>query len=195
MIKNKIPNIKDLKTSYKVTKLVLKTPEYSALSVFLIPTFLILLLLPTDYTLIVDIIIFGDQPIPSRLNVLYQILPLTGSYTYSIATDILFYLVSITVSINITLLVYHFKEHDMKITDGTGGTAATIIAVLGSGCASCGSALIVGVFSLFGLSGILTLLPLEGAEFLLLALLITIFSIIWICKGLRGGMVRGCPIE
>jgi hypothetical protein len=86
-------------------------------------------------------------------------------------------------------------EHNINLSYGKGGTFATIIAVLGSGCASCGSALIVGIFSLFGAGGILTLLPLNGGEFLLLASAITIISIVWISKGLRGGMVHGCPIE
>lgn len=195
MIKNNIPNKKDIKTSCKVTRLVLSSPRYFILSVFLVPIFLILLLLPTDYTLIKDVIIFGNQSISSKINIFYNILPLTGSYTYSVINDILLYLVSLAVSINITLLVYHFIEHEANIYDGTGGTLATITAVLGSGCASCGSALIVGIFSFFGLGGLLTFLPLGGAEFLVLALLITIFSIIWISKGLRGGMVKGCPIE
>lgn len=196
MIKNRISKLKhDARTSYKVTKLVLSTPKYFITWLLLTPIFLLFLLLPTDYNLIIDVVIFGDVSILDKVSVMYQILPLTGSYTYSIISDILFYLVSIAVSVNITLVIYHFNEHDLKLSNSTGSTLATILAVLGSGCASCGSALIFGLFSLFGLSGLLTLLPLGGAEFLILAFLITITSIFWICRGLRGGMVQGCPIN
>ena len=196
MIKQKIiPSKKDLKATYTVTKLVLTTPKYFIMFLFLTPIFVLMLILPNDYNLILDVVIFGDIQITDKILILYKILPLTGSYTYSITTDVLIYLISVAMSINITLLFYHFKEHNLDMSDGAGGTIATLIAVLGSGCASCGSALIFGLFSLFGVSGLLTQLPLNGSEFLILAFLITILSTLWICKGLRGGMVKGCPIK
>lgn len=195
MIQDKIPSKGDVRATFRVTYLVMKTPRYLLLWLLLTPLVLLLLLLPTDYRLIVDTIILGESSVQTKLTILYQILPLTGSYTYSVFTDGLLYVTSTLVSVNITLLLYHFMEHDMNLSDGTGGTFATIVAVLGSGCASCGSALIVGLFSLFGAGGVLTLLPLGGGEFLILASIITIVSIIWISKGLRGGMVRGCPIK
>lgn len=193
--KDYIPSVNDFRATYRIINLVLRSPMYFILWMVLFPIFLLMLLLPTDYDLILDVIITGNQSPINKLTILYQILPLTGSYTYSVLTDVLFYIVSLAVSLNITLIIYHFTEHDISLTDSTGGTVATVIAIVGSGCASCGSALIVGIFSLFGLGGLLTILPLKGAEFLILAIIITVYSTIWICKGLRGGKVRGCPIK
>lgn len=190
-----IPSANDLRATYRITCLVLRDPKYLTLWAVFSPIFLLMLLLPTDYDIILDVIITGDESLTDRVRIMYQILPLTGSYTYSVLTDILFYIVSLTVSLNITLIIYHFREHNINLTDSTGGTIATFIAIVGSGCASCGSALIVGIFSLFGLGGLLTFLPLDGAEFLILAIIVTVYSTIWISKGLRGGVVKGCPIE
>jgi hypothetical protein len=189
-----VPSKKDLKVTYIVIKLVLTSPKYFIISLLLAPVFVFMLILPNDYNLILDVVIFGNISITDKILIFYKILPLTGTYNYSILTDLLIYFVSVAMSINITLLFYHFKEHNLNMSDSAGGTIATLIAVLGSGCASCGSTLIFGLFSLFGFSGLLTQLPLEGAEFLILAFLVTTLSTLWICKGLRGGMVRGCPI-
>lgn len=194
-IKDYIPSRNDFHATYRICSLVIMHPIYFTSWILLSPIFLIILLLPTDYDLIVNYIILGNQPLIDRLKILYQILPLTGSYTYSILTDVLFYIVSLAVSLNIILVLYHFTQHNISLTNSKGGTVATVIAIVGSGCASCGSALIVGIFSLFGLGGLLTALPLEGAEFLILAIIVTTYSTIWICKGLRGGEVRGCPID
>ena len=67
--------------------------------------------------------------------------------------------------------------------------------MLGAGCAACGPAVLVGLLSLVGAAGLLTLLPFEGLELTALAALALVLSIFWIADGMRGGMIRGCPVD
>ena len=194
MIKERIPTKKDIETTFKVCRLVFSTPLYMVLLLMTIPTFSLLLLLPTDYQLLLDFVLLGDADVQTRLSVLYNILPLTGQTTYSVLTDTLLYLVATTVSVNIVLLIYHLKEHGLAFQNTAGGTVGSVLAVIGAGCVSCGSAIITALFSIVGLSGALTILPLEGGELLVIAISISVLSTVWMSKGLRGGEVRGCPV-
>lgn len=195
MIKNKLPtDTSDFKITLKVCRLVLSTPVYFILLLTLVPLFLILLILPNDYTVIIDVVILGESSAFSKTLLVYNLLPLTGGVTYSLFTDSMMYIVSMSVSTNITLLIYHLKEHGFQIGGTASGTTSSILSVIGSGCASCGSTILTGLFSVLGISGALSVLPLHGGEFLLISLIISFLSIYWIANGLRGGMVKGCPI-
>lgn len=198
MIRNNTPTKQqireDLKTTFKVCRLVFTSRLYLGIFLLITPIFLTVLLLPTDHQIILDIVVFGDASLRTRLSVIYNILPLTGGTTYTVFTDVMMYMVSLLVSMNITLLLYHLKEHGLEFQNTAGGTLSSLLGVFGAGCASCGSALLTAVFSVFGISGALTILPLHGGEFLIIAIAVSLLSIIWMSKGLKGGMVRGCPI-
>jgi hypothetical protein len=53
----------------------------------------------------------------------------------------------------------------------------------------------VGLLSLIGGAGLVTLLPLEGLEFGLLAAGVLVLSTYWLADGMRGGQIRGCPVD
>lgn len=198
MIRNRIPTTQelqeDIKTTIKVCRLVFTSPLYLGIFLLITPVFLIILLLPTDYQIILDVVVFGETTLKARLSVIYSILPLTGETTYTVFTDSMMYIVSFLVSANITLLLYHLREHGLKFQNTAGGTVGSLLGIFGAGCASCGTALLTAVLSVFGISGALTVLPLHGGEFLIIAIIVSLLSIIWMSKGLKGGMVRGCPI-
>jgi len=73
--------------------------------------------------------------------------------------------------------------------------AGVVLGVLGAGCAACGSTVLVGLLSLLGVSVSLVALPLEGLEFALGAVVVLVLSIYWLADGMRGGRVRGCPVD
>lgn len=196
MIVNNIPTSKsDIMPSIKICRLVFSTPRYLLFFLFLVPIFPIFLIIPTDYIVLKDIVLFGNESLISRISLLYNILPLTGGSTYSVFTDSMMWILSVSVSANITLLLYHIAEHGFEIGDTAGSTTSTVLSVIGAGCASCGSTILTGLFSIFGISGALTVLPLKGGEFLIIGFFVSVLSIYWISEGLRGGKVRGCPIE
>ena len=195
MIRNKIPSkASDIKITLEVCKLVFTIPSYSLLLILLSPILITVLILPSNYSIIRDVVLFGDDSLVSRLVLLYNLFPLANGYTNTLFTDAMIYVVSLTISANITLLIYHLIEHSLNPRDAVGSTTGYLLSVLGAGCASCGTSLLAGLFSLFGLGSILTILPLDGGEFLIFAFLISALSIYWISDGLRGGTVRGCPI-
>lgn len=68
-------------------------------------------------------------------------------------------------------------------------------SVLGAGCAACGPAVLVGLLSLVGADGALTQLPFEGLKLTALAAVALVLSIFWIAEGMRGGSIRGCPVD
>lgn len=103
--------------------------------------------------------------------------------------------ISLLVGINIGMLVYHVREHELGASEGTGSAAGVALGILGAGCAACGSAILGGVLTLAGAGAVLTLLPLHGLEFTLLAFLAVLLSLFWIAQGMRGGEVAGCPVD
>lgn len=196
MIKDKLPTkASDIKLTLRVCRLVFTQPSYALLFVLLSPIIVIALILPTDYALIRDVVLLGNDSLVSKISLLYNIFPLVGGYSYAPFTDCMTYVVSMSVSANITLLSYHLIEHGLDIGDTASSTTGSVLSVLGAGCASCGSSILASIFSLLGISGILTTLPLNGGEFLIVAFFVSILSIYWISDGLRGGEVRGCPID
>jgi hypothetical protein len=51
------------------------------------------------------------------------------------------------------------------------------------------------VLSLFGASGLVLLLPLGGLELSILAVVALLLSTYWLADGMRGGEIRGCPVD
>jgi hypothetical protein len=92
-------------------------------------------------------------------------------------------------------VAYHVREHGLS-AEGSGGSAIGVfLGLLGAGCAACGSAILVGVLSLVGAAGLATALPLEGLEFSGLAVVALLLSTYWLADGMRGGEIRGCPVD
>ncbi len=93
------------------------------------------------------------------------------------------------------MVAYHVREHGLEWQSGGGSAVGALLGTLGAGCAACGPAVLVGVLSLVGATGVLTLLPLEGLELTGLAAIALLLSIFWLADGMRGGMIRGCPVD
>lgn len=86
-------------------------------------------------------------------------------------------------------------SHGVDLRQGGTSTVGVIFGTFGAGCAACGAAVLVGLLSLFGVSTALLWLPLDGLEFALLGVVVLLLSIHWLAAGMRGGQIRGCPVD
>lgn len=178
----------------RTVRLVLSVPWYAALALVYTVLALSVFVFARNLRILQQVILFGDIPVTARLRILAEMYPGLGT-AYTAEQTLLLVTTAVLVSVNLTLVTYHLLEHRVSLRGGSGGVGGVLLGTLGAGCASCGSALLVGILSLFGASGVLAALPLDGLEFALLALVLLVLSIYWTAEGLRGGTIRGCPID
>lgn len=136
----------------------------------------------------------GPIEAADRLTVLLDLYPFVGP-VYGTLEGAVLLVVAALVGVDLAMVAYHLREHDLSAREGASGTAGVALGVLGAGCGACGTVLLSGLLSLVGAAGALTLLPLEGLEIALLAAGVLVLSVYWLAEGLRGGAVRGCPVD
>jgi hypothetical protein len=183
----------DWRLVVRTARLVLSIPTYALLAAVVALLSLSLFVVSQNVELAV-FALRGPLALSDRLSVLAGLYPFVGSLYDPLLGGTLAFVAAL-VGVDAALLAYHVRRHGLSIREGTGGTVGLVLGTLGAGCAACGSAVLAGVFSLFGAAGLLTLLPLEGLEFVLLAVPAIGLSLFWIADGMRGGEIRGCPIE
>ena len=174
--------------------LVLSLPRYAVLAVSFGLLALSVFVFTRNLDILQQVILSSEIPIIARLQILAEMYPGIGT-AYTSEQTILLVTTAALVGINLTFVTYHLLEHRVSVRGGSGSVGGAVLGTLGAGCASCGSALLGGILSLFGASGVLAVLPLDGLEFALLALVLLVLSIYWTAEGLRGGTIRGCPID
>lgn len=184
----------DWRLMARTARLVLSLPAYAALAVLAAVAALSTFVLSQNPQFVSAVVVFGSADPWTRFRALLGLYPLFGS-AYSVPTAAVLLLTAALVGVNIALVGYHLREHDLGAREGAGSAAGVVLGVLGAGCAACGSAILAGVLTLVGLGGVLTALPLHGLEFALLALGAVVLSIYWIADGMRGGEVAGCPVD
>lgn len=129
-----------------------------------------------------------------RLELFASFYPVYGD-GFALYVEVALVAVAALVGANLALLVSHAREHDLSASGSGGSLAGVLLGVLGAGCAACGSAVLLGVLGVIGAGGALAVLPLDGVEFALLAVAVLLLSAYWIADGMRGGRIRGCPVE
>jgi hypothetical protein len=174
----------------RTARLVLGVPTYAVVAVVTGAVALAGFVFSTNLALVGDV---AAGRIPA--SVLPELFPFVGT-SYDPLTGTVVVLVAALVGVDLALVAYHVREHRLAAEGSAGGSLlGVLLGTLGAGCAACGSAVLAGLLSLFGVAGAVTLLPLDGLEFALLALVTLVLSIHWLADGMRGGDVRGCPIE
>ena len=173
----------------RTTRLVLGGPAYAAVAVVAAAVALTGFVLSQNLPFTADALA-GRVP----AGILLELYPFVGT-SYGPATGAVLLLVSLLVGVDIALVAYHVREHRLSAEGSGGSLVGVLLGTLGAGCAACGSAILAGVLSLFGATGLVTLLPLDGLEFALLALVALVLSIHWLADGMRGGEIRGCPVD
>lgn len=178
----------------RTVRLVLTIPQYAILAVGYGMLALSIFVFSRNLALLQQVILFGEIPLTAKLEILFTMYPGLGP-AYTPIQTIFLLTTGVLVGVNLALVTYHLLEHRVSVRSGSGSLSGVLLGTLGAGCASCGSAVLVGVLSLFGASGLITALPLDGLEFTLLALIVLFLSIYWVAEGLRGGTIRGCPVD
>jgi hypothetical protein len=179
----------------RTARLVLGVPTYAAVAALTGALALAGFVFSTNLALVGDVVA-GRVP----ASVLPELFPFVGT-SYGLLTGAVVLAVAALVGVDLAMVAYHVREHRLRAADGGGGGAGggslvgVLLGTLGAGCAACGSAVLAGLLSLFGAASAATLLPLDGLEFALLALVALLLSIHWLADGMRGGEIRGCPVE
>lgn len=174
--------------------LVLGIPAYAAFAVVAALAGLSLFVLTQNLALVGDVVIGGSLPLSNRIAILVGLYPFLGT-SFSVEAGVATLVVAALLGIDLGLVAYHVRVHGLSVESGGGSAIGAFLGMLGAGCAACGPAVLVGLLTLFGAAGALTLLPFEGLELTGLAALALVLSIFWIADGMRGGMIRGCPVD
>lgn len=185
---------RDWRLMARTARLVLSLPTYAVVATVAALAALSVFVLSQNPGFVSAVVVFGSADLLTRFRALLGLYPLFGS-AYSVPTAAVLLLTAGLVGVNIAMVTYHLREHELGAREGAGSAAGVFLGVLGAGCAACGSAILAGVLTLVGLGGVLTLLPLDGLEFALLALGAVLLSIYWLAEGMRGGEIAGCPVE
>lgn len=178
----------------RTTRLVLGIPRYAALAALAGIVSLSLFVWIRNADLLVNVVLLGDLTPGARISVLLGVYPWLGT-AYTTAQSTLLATTAALVGVDATFVAYHVRENRLSFRDGSAGVTGVVLGTLGAGCAACGSALLAGLLSLLGAGGALALLPLDGLEFAALAVIALVLSVYWLAEGLRGGTIRGCPVD
>ena len=173
---------------------MLSIPAYAVFAVLAAWLALTGFALSQNLTLTSDLIVGGSLPLADRLTLVIEQYPFVGT-SYGVVDGLALLVVVTLVGGNLALVAYHVREHDLSAAGSGGSAVGVLLGILGAGCAACGSAILLGVLSLFGASGLVLLLPLGGLELSLLAVVALLVSTYWLADGMRGGEIRGCPVD
>jgi len=140
--------------------------------------------------LFVRVVVLGRLPLSNRLHVLAAMYPFLGT-TFEFTTAVSVLALSTLVGLDVTMLLYHFREHGVSAAvgaSGTAGTAGALVGALGAGCVVCGTSLLAGLISLVGVPGGVVVALFEGLGVTLLAAALVGLSLFWTAEGMHGGM-------
>lgn len=185
---------RDWRLTARTVRLVLTIPRYAALSVVLGLVGLSVFVLSRNLQLVRQVVLGGALPLDARLRVLVELYPGVGT-AYTGVQSVALVTTAVLIGVNLAVVTYHFREHRVSLTGGSGSLGGVVLGTLGAGCAACGGAVLAGLLSIFGASGALLLLPLDGLEFTLIAMVVLVLSLYWLADGMRGGEIAGCPID
>lgn len=177
----------------RTVRLVLGIPVYGALAVIYAVLALSVFSLSGNLSL-VSFVLSGAVPATDAVAALLDQFPVLGP-RYDLLTGLALVAIAAMVGVNLALVTYHVREHGLGAEGGGGSAIGVFLGLLGAGCAACGSAILAGVLSLVGAAGLATALPLDGLEFSVLSVLVLALSTYWLAEGMRGGEIRGCPVE
>ena len=178
----------------RTARLVLGVPRYAVLALAAAVVGLTLFVYTLNAGLINALVLGGSLPVENRLGVLVNLYPAVSPTAYTVAETVVLLVVAALIGVNVALVAYHLLEH-ASLRGGTGSAAGVVLGTLGAGCAACGSTVLAGLLSLFGATGLLAALPLDGLEFAFASLAVLLLSLYWLADGMRGGAVRGCPVD
>ena len=177
----------------RTARLVLGGPGYALLALVAALAGLSLFVLSLN-TALAGFALTGDLALGARLRILVGLYPFVGS-AYGPLQGALLVFVSLLLGVDVAMATYHFREHRVTVEASGASAVGVLLATLGAGCAACGVPILLGVLSLLGIPSAALLLPFDGLEFAVLAVVVLTLSIHWLADGMRGGEIRGCPVD
>jgi hypothetical protein len=177
----------------RTARLVLGGPGYAVLALVAALAGLSLFVLSLNVSL-AGFALTGDLAPGARLRILVGLYPFVGS-AYGPLQGALLVFVSLLLGVDVAMATYHFREHRVTVEASGASAVGVLLATLGAGCAACGVPILLGVLSLLGIPSAALLLPFDGLEFAVLAVVVLTLSIHWLADGMRGGEIRGCPVD
>jgi len=184
---------RDWRLMGRTARLVLSVPGYALLAGAVAVAALSLFVFSLNAPL-VGFAVTGALPLGDRVALLVRQFPFLGP-AFTPLQGVLLVGVAALTGVDVAMATYHFREHGVSLRQGGTGAAGVVLGTLGAGCAACGSAVLVGLLSLLGVSTSLLFLPLDGLEFALGALVVLTLSVFWLADGMRGGRIKGCPVD
>jgi hypothetical protein len=199
-IRRRLPSLPDLPTGAedwrlmgRTARLVLGVPAYALVAV--VAAFAGLTLFVTSLNLpLAEFALTGDLTTGRRLRILGGLYPFVGD-AYEAPQGALLLFVAGLIGVNVSMALYHFREHAVGVESGGASLVGVLLGTLGAGCAACGVPILLGILSIFGVSSAALVLPLDGLEFAFLAIVALVLSTHWLAAGMRGGEIRGCPVD
>jgi hypothetical protein len=184
---------RDWRLMGRTARLVLGGPGYAVLALVAALAGLSLFVLSLNVSL-AGFALTGDLAPGARLRILVGLYPFVGS-AYGPLQGALLVFVSLLLGVDVAMATYHFREHRVTVEASGASAVGVLLATLGAGCAACGVPILLGVLSLLGIPSAALLLPFDGLEFAVLAVVVLTLSIHWLADGMRGGEIRGCPVD
>lgn len=178
----------------RTVRLVLGHPTYAVLAVVVGLLAAIGMSVTGNLRFVLRVLLSDNLGIGFKVEFLVAMLPFFGPQ-FDVAHGLAIYAIATLTGANVALLAYHLLEHEVSV-EGSGGSAAGVVfGTLGAGCAACGPGILAGIVGLVGGAGVLANLPFEGLEFSMLAVVVLVLSMYWLAVGMRGGEIRGCPVD
>lgn len=139
---------------------------------------------------------FISFTIKSDMFDLFTRIKLIVSSLFSIETNFSSYLsfsvivlVAIVAGINIAMLVYLLRRQAKASKEAGASFFGILAGMLGIGCAACGSVILTSLFGLGFTAGLISFLPFDGAEFMILSVIVIFASVYYVSKKIVNPMV------
>lgn len=178
----------------RTVRLVIGHPSYAAIGLLVGALAAILMSVSQNLRFVLRVLLSDSVSLQLKYEFLTAMLPFLGPQ-YDATHGVLIYAIAALTGANVALLAYHLIEHDLSVEGGSGSAAGVVLGTLGAGCAACGPGILAGIVGIVGGAGLLATLPYEGLEFSMLAVVVLVLSMFWLADGMRGGEIRGCPVE
>jgi hypothetical protein len=173
-------------------KEIYSRPIYVVLTLFIFITTTTFALIAANLSFVGSI--YSNFGLVAGFRAVFSLLgSISTNFTLFSATSII--LLAFFFGVNSSLFVFYFKRYKRIKTSGgaASSTGGLLLGAFGIGCASCGPLIIAPVLSVIGISGLLTFLPFGGEEFLMVGLLLLIYSTYALLKKINEPMT--CPIK
>ena len=178
----------------RTVRLVLGHPTYAVFAIVVALLAAVGMSVTGNLRFVLRVLLSNNLGIGFKFEFLIVMLPFVGTQ-FDAVHGLAIYAIAALTGTNVALLAYHLFEHEVSI-EGSGGSAAGVVfGTLGAGCAACGPGILAGIVGIVGGAGLLAALPFEGLEFSMLAVVVLVLSMYWLASGMRGGEIRGCPVE